>query len=523
METSFSNRKLSQNCDLFIYKKNSSKFTTPNEDLLKLYMNDLTKIYNQSFNTNAINDILQFNSSGRNSQLQNKFKLCKEKAFHYLQKSEQINSYLESVMFGADSKYISEKDIKKLVDNQHVKVQTEFNNLVNLYKNFEIVFTDSNFERLDNFISQGFVELKLSVDQIIDFLSNSDNQSAEHFKNLIIFSAPKSAISSVLDTFLKINLKNILTQKENCDSYVKVLRVNFEALISLPIDSGFIENLVNSINLYKIKHRVNVFLILENLELLFEQKFFENFRVRFLGDLLYELGAQDKSIDNIQSNRLFFTILSERPWSLPSALIQQFEKKIFCGPTSQQDTNVICRQGFKTMQKKLKRNWLFENFEEFSRKENLIELISNLLVSFIMTEKLLKELFPLLEKFLIDLLEEILNASLEKENMVNVETFDLYRKQAEKTSWYKTKTKVRLVPKLSLRKNSFAFRKKSSIVNQMKKNEKFENLKNEIWNLKSDLIKKKIIEFCLNFLKTNQIPSDLEKLYKCFQNKYIKM
>ena len=522
METSFSNRKLSQNCDLFVYKKTNSNLTL-NEDLLKLYMNDLTKIYNQSFNSNAIVEILHYDSPNRNSQLQNKFKLCKEKAFHYLQKSEQINSYLESVIFGAESKYISDKDIKELVDSQHVKAQTEFNNLINLYKNFEIVFFDSHFERFDIYISQGFIEIKLSINQIVDFLSSSENQSTENFRNLIIFSPPESAISSVLDNILKIKLKNILSQKENCDSFVKILKVDFEALISLPIDSSFIENLINSINLYKIKHRVNVLLILENIELLFEQEFFKIFRVRFLGDLLYELGVQDKSIDNIQSNRLFFAILSERPWSLPSALIQQFEKKIFCGPTTEQDAILICKQALKNMQKKLKKNWLFENFDDFCREENLIEQISNSFVQFFLTEKLLKELFTKLENFLIDCLEEILTFSLEKESMVNLENFDTYRKQAERAIRNKVKTNLRIVPKLSLRKHSLAYKKKSSIVHQLKKNEKFENIKNLIWNSKSDLIKKKIIEFCLNFIQTNQMSSDLEKLYRNFQNKYEKL
>ncbi|RMZ98750.1 hypothetical protein BpHYR1_036573, partial [Brachionus plicatilis] len=66
-------------------------------ELSTFYMNDLNKIYNQSFSSSAIIEILQH--SGQSSHLQpNRFKLCKEKkAFNFLQKSEQINSYLESM------------------------------------------------------------------------------------------------------------------------------------------------------------------------------------------------------------------------------------------------------------------------------------------------------------------------------------------------------------------------------------------------------------------------------------------
>ncbi|RNA10150.1 hypothetical protein BpHYR1_017317 [Brachionus plicatilis] len=67
-------------------------------ELSTLYMNDLNKIYNESFSSSAIIEIFQH--SGQCSHLQpNRFELCKEKAFDFLQKSEQINSCLESMAF----------------------------------------------------------------------------------------------------------------------------------------------------------------------------------------------------------------------------------------------------------------------------------------------------------------------------------------------------------------------------------------------------------------------------------------
>ncbi|RNA00384.1 hypothetical protein BpHYR1_004750 [Brachionus plicatilis] len=524
METLFPSRKLSQSCDLFEYKKNNSHLT-PNEDLLKLYMNDLNKIYNQSFNSSAIIEILQH--SGQSSHLQpNRFKLCKEKAFDFLQKSEQINSYLESMAFGADSRYISQEEIKKMVDNQHFEAQSEFSNLVNLYKKFEVDFSELKSEKLDNFIGSGFIELKALINQTVDFLANSQSTSGEDFcfKNLMIYGPPGSGIRSVMDTILRTKLNNTLNQQKNCECYVKILRVNFgtfgEQLVRTKgsDDLFFIENLISSINLYKIKHRVNVFLILENVEHLFEQEMLKTFRVRFLGDMLYELGIQDKTADNIQSSRLFFAILSERPWSLPSALIQQFGKKIFCGLTSEQDARVICKQALKNMDKKLKKNWLFENFADFSKRENLVELISSVSAPFVLTEKLLRELFAPLETFLLNILEEMLNVVMNKE-LINSDALTVYRKQTERSSWFKEKTSIRFVPKLSLRKYSLANRKKTSLA-QLRRNENFENLKNDMWNSKSNAIRKKIAEFCLKYFENNQISHDLEKLYENFQEKY---
>ncbi|RNA25832.1 hypothetical protein BpHYR1_020926 [Brachionus plicatilis] len=109
--------------------------------------------------------------------------------------------------FGADSRDISEEEIKKMVDNQHFEAQSEFSNLVNLYKKKN---------------RSGFFGIKIGkIGQLYWFESTNGKDFC--FKNLMIYGSTRSGIRSVMNTILRTKLNNTLNQKKkkNCQCYVK--------------------------------------------------------------------------------------------------------------------------------------------------------------------------------------------------------------------------------------------------------------------------------------------------------------
>lgn len=540
-----SKRKLtSDKCDLFEYYKSLNSVN--NDDILKLYMNDLNKVYNSSFNENQLIDLLNENEKETFDISEDKFKICKEKALNFLLKAEQLNTFLET-SYKNDSDLITDEDIQTIVDEHQTKKQNDLNYLINLYKLYEINLgteLQKSNAKLDEIL--GLDEYKLYLSKTLNRLignSLSSNHLTNELndnsiQNAIIYGMPGSGKMSLLTSFL-IDKKILrFTQTDSCISLIKVLIIDFEQIASKisSIEICLIENLLKSINLLIDKKRINILVVIKNLELVFKLDIFEKHRSRFIGDLLHELSNSysERPIDleSMNQNRCVFIVLSESPWDLPTALVYQFKTKIHCPDLSDIELNKLLKIYAKKILKTLGQDWIFKTqLEIYFKKFNILQNVHEHCLMYKLTGRLVFELVSKIQGCLIEETSRVVKEKLSEYEISN-EDYEIFKNANQglsnyKTSlknvkyWKSTKIKLSIISRFNNRKPSSFNRKLSQDASTTETTSPFEAIKAEVWiSHEKNNLKETLIQVLKTFLSENKIEIVVSQKYGNFISKY---
>ena len=307
-----------------------------NEFLLQVFMKKLTKIYNLTLSefeyiqskqedSNEINNT----SLSENDASNETFRQCKEKAFDFLIKAQNLNDTLSK---SRQNECLNDRCIDEILDKYQMDRQNQLNDLNSLYKSFEFSSRLSKQTRNQELI--GLKELKDYLINSMGRLISSDNSFLNEGKyvdnakksSVLVYGPSGSGKLSLIIDFLTRN--GFVRMNENQEN-LKIFFIDFKSLLIKEDKNAkltLIEDLMKSIDLLINKHNLRALIILNRVEALFDEtaSINDNVRDRYICDLLYELYADSKSQYSTQlthRNNRIFIMLSQLPWLLHPSIL----------------------------------------------------------------------------------------------------------------------------------------------------------------------------------------------------------
>jgi hypothetical protein len=410
---------LSKNCNLFeIDPRNTDGSLLSSEELLKLYLIDLEKVYNNTTEPVVAEEEKESAVVGdddNDHKSASKFKECKEKALETLLKAEQTNAYLDTLTSNCQQtgkSSANKSQIEQILDDYQTKKQRNLARLINFYREFELDVNKlkgrgHSWPKLAEFV--GMHELADYLDNTLSKLTG--NWSAYELCNALIYGPSGSGKESFVMSYLldKGWLKFNQSKSKTCSSFVKIFFVDFKSSISWwqnetaeqndeqnKEEGSFLHTLFSSIDLYLSKKRLSSLIIFKNIEFLIEksQSLINTSAstsprlLRFIGDLLFQIGTMNVTsfLNNnklVNLNKSVFLIIANSPWIIPRAVGYKFKAKLFVRPFDREHTQQMFEHFIAKMVKSMcQRDWLFVNeleafVERFALSEQFAKICAH--------------------------------------------------------------------------------------------------------------------------------------------------
>ena len=361
----------------------------------------------------------------------------------YLKKAEHLNDLIDKELEN-DSNLIRDKDIFDLINQNHLEIIEESNNLVHLNELYLLKQDMISINKSNLMINDmiGFNELKCYLDSI-----NFSDEKINKFSFMIY-----GLIGSGKTTFLILYLlkKKILSFSSNSNNQnnSQVYLIDLEA-IKNDLNFDKIQESIN--NLLNRNQSQTCVILLKNCECLFD----DEIALKTIGDLLYEL--------NDVNERCLYILISNQPWRLHLSLVDCFNMK-FCIQNS--NINELNLLFLKTIEKKSSNFWILkEEFSNLLNKSNLLESIisKDSIITPKIVVKLADELFEIAKQFMMDILEVKL-----KDHNININDFHSFTSKtiSNKNKWQFLNKKHSVVRAFNTTNNSSRRESKISTISR---------------------------------------------------------
>lgn len=560
--------KTKETCNLFNFDPLTTSYG--NHGLLKMYINDLQKVYNSTFDSDndESQSIIENDKSPKNVH-ENKFKTCKEESLNILLKAEQLNDSFENE-FRKTTPLLEQSEIIEILTSFQNKKQNDHKSLLNMHKHFqidnEIIENKKGKLGVSEFVGMENYEqyLNFTLKKLEGNVSYLDENMNVSIQNALVY-GPEGfgKFSYIINVLIEKGLLKF-NKSKTCSSKVKIFLIDFKLILSkiqaniFSNANEFLEKSLKSINIYANKKRMGFMVILKNMEYLVENKSLNDFMLRFIGELTCEIGNKSQSYGNygvqhadykkmLNLNKSVFVLLSKKPWLLPSNFIDQFQTKIQCSFLLNSESERLINEVFRKFCIPLRDDWLFmenlENFlNEYKIQENFkLEMKDVYLPPSIIVKQI---------EFALNIVKNEINGEFRKrldEKMIGYDAFEIFKiemKNAEKQKindsqqktskyWKNVSSRLFVIKKfknevrklLSMRRNTATDLRKWSLFNEgnyLESSEKINEmvyglLKLEAWESVALKLKDSIIGNLKDTIRNNAISNELIKKYEHFK------
>lgn len=477
---------LVESCDATLYSK---------DELLRICLNDLDKVYNSTIDSSELDDVLESKSNTINDDRhgpnldsvnkENKFKECQQKALETLLKAEQLNAHLDAEL-KLNQKSTHQRLALDSLDQYQTNKQAQINRLLHLYTKFELNVDENKLRKLSDFV--GMQPFGQYLDQTLGKLT--DQWSPHEAQHALVYSpAPSAGKMSFLLSYLHENGYVKVSNGRTCATRVKIFLIDFDSLTGWDAN---MDDIVNSIELYANKKRLGSLVIIKN--------FNQLNNLKLVGDLLFQLSKTSPSSylpfneTLFKFNKMVFLFLTHTPWSLPLALTDQLTRKICIPPLDGDELRKLINDRVEILAAGLQSEWLYQDeFEKFVRLVNLTKTLHNVMTSTSLhfVAGIVCDFFQKCENIIRKYVrEQIIQVMTEKKLDVNkFDHFNLSKITERRKSsvlrshWTNVRQKLSVIRRFSYGINTRASDriKKSSLVEQASTLDTFNSIKTQLW------------------------------------------